>query len=177
MIINLYGRTVKLITSRNPQANAKLERVLQTIDNIPRTFKVQNMKVDDENPWDGILASIIFALRATVHTTTQYTPAQLIFRRDTIINQHHDVDWETIRTRKQELINKGNERENHKQINHSYKQGDKVLLKNAWKTKSNQDAYLDPYVIAAVRNNGTVRARKGRITDTFNIQNLTTYKE
>ena len=79
MIINDYGITVKPITSRNPQANAILERVHQTIGNILRTFKVQNMVLDDENPWEGILASTMFALRATVHTTTQHTPAQLIF--------------------------------------------------------------------------------------------------
>ena len=69
---------MKPITSRNPKANAILERVHQTIGNILRTFKVQNMVMDDENPWDGILASTMVALRATVHTTTQYTPAQLI---------------------------------------------------------------------------------------------------
>ena len=135
------------------------------------------MVLDDKNPWDGILASTMFALRATVHTTTQYTPAQLIFGRDSIINRRHEIDWETIRKRKQNLINKGNERENRNRISHTYKIGDKVLLKNAWKTKFNQDAYIGPYVITAVRNNGTVRARKGRVTDTFNIRNLTPYKE
>ena len=80
MIINDYGITVKPITSRNPQANAILERVQQTIGNILRTFKVQNMVMD------GILASTMFNLRATVHTTTQYTLAQSIFGRDSIIN-------------------------------------------------------------------------------------------
>ena len=86
MISNDYGITVKPITSRNSQANAILERVHQTIGNILCSFKVQNMELDDENPWDGILASTMFALRATVHTTTQYTSAQLICGRDTIIN-------------------------------------------------------------------------------------------
>ena len=100
MIINNYGITVKPITSRNPQVNAILERVYQTIGNILRTFKVQNMVLDDENPWDGILASTMFALRATVHTTTQYTPAQLIFGRDSLINQGHDVNWVINRKRK-----------------------------------------------------------------------------
>ena len=70
MIINDYGIMVKPITSRNPQANAILERVHQTIGNILHTFKVQNMVLDDENPWDGILASTMFALKAMVHTTT-----------------------------------------------------------------------------------------------------------
>ena len=82
-----------------------------------------------------------------------------------------------MKKRKQDLINKGNAHKNKKRKNHAYQIGDKVLLRNAWKTKFNQDAYLGPYVITAVRNNGTVRARKGRVTDTFNIRNLTPYKE
>ena len=43
-----------------------------------------------------------------------------------------------------------------------YKKGDKILLKHAWKTKFNQDAYLGPYTITAVRKNGTVRVHKGK---------------
>ena len=70
------------------------------------------MVLDDDNLWDGILASTMFALRATVHTTTQYTPAQLVFGCDSILNQSHDVDWEAVKKRKQDLINKGNTHEN-----------------------------------------------------------------
>ena len=71
--------------------------------------------------------------------------------------------------RKQDLINEGNRRENRKRIFHAYKQGDKVLLKDAWGTIFNQDAYIRPYIITAIRNNSTLRACKGRVTDTFNI--------
>ena len=71
------------------------------------------MILDDKNPWDGILSSTKFALRATLLITTQYTPVQLIFGHNAIINQRHDVDWETIRKQKQDFINKGNKRENH----------------------------------------------------------------
>ena len=77
----------------------------------------------------------------------------------------------------QDLINKGNAQENKKRYIHTYQTGDKVLLRNAWKTKFNQNVYLGPYVITAVRDNGTVRVGKGRITDIFNIHNLTPYKE
>ena len=45
-----------------------LERIHQTIGNIIRTLKVQNMVIDDENPWDEVLAPTMFALRATVCT-------------------------------------------------------------------------------------------------------------
>ena len=172
-----YGITKRPITARNPQANAILERVHQTIGNIIRTMKVHEMTLDDENPWDGILASTMFALRATVHTTTKFTPTQLVFGRDAILNTRHEADWHIIKKRKQDLINRGNDRENRSRLEHTYKVGDKVLLKNEWKTKFNQDAYKGPLVITAVRNNGTVRARYGRVTDTYNLRNIVPYKE
>ena len=109
-----YGILIRPITTRNPQANAILERVHQTIGNIIRTFKVNKMVLDDENPWNGILATTMFALRATVHTTSQYTPAQLVFGRDSILNVRHEANWKIIKERKQKLINKGNERKNKK---------------------------------------------------------------
>ena len=133
-----YGIKVTPITTRNPQANSVLERVHQTIGNIIRTFKIQNMKLDDDDPWAGILASTMFALRTTVHTTTQHTPSQLVFGRDSILNVQNEANWQLIKERKQKLINSGNERENKTRVNHEYKVGDEILLKNAWKTKFNQ---------------------------------------
>ena len=58
-----------------------------------------------------------------------------------------------------------------------YYTGDKVLFKNAWKTKFNQDEYIGPYMVAEVRTNGTVRTRKGNVTDTYNLRNITSFKE
>ena len=63
MIINDYGIKVRPITSRLSLAKAILEGVHQIIGDILRTFKVQNMVWDDENPWDSILISTLFALR------------------------------------------------------------------------------------------------------------------
>ena len=54
------------------------------------------MALDDKNPWDGILASTVFTPRAAVHTTRQYTSAQLIFGHALRLIQRYDVDWEKI---------------------------------------------------------------------------------
>jgi hypothetical protein len=48
MIENDYSIKRKSNTVQNPQANAILERVHQTIENIIRTFSKENM--DEENP-------------------------------------------------------------------------------------------------------------------------------
>jgi transposase InsO family protein len=53
MVKNDYGLNIKPITTRNPQANAIIERVHQTIGNIIRTFDVQ--KMDQNDPWSGMI--------------------------------------------------------------------------------------------------------------------------
>ena len=78
----------------------------------------------------------MFAMRSTVHTTTQHTPSQLVFGRDVILNINQEANWQLIKQRKQALINKGNQKENRRRQSHVYHTGDKVLLKNVWKTKN-----------------------------------------
>ena len=112
-----YGITVKSITSRNTQANSILEWVHQTISHIIRTFKVQDMVSDDENSWDRILASTMFALRATVHTAMP-----------SIFNTRHEANWHLIEKLKQDSINKGNQRTNRNWKEQTYNKEDKVLL-------------------------------------------------
>ena len=68
MIREDYGLKKKPITARNPQANAIIERVHQTIGQMIRTSEVQEMD-NVIDPFKGILAAIYFAIRAMVHTT------------------------------------------------------------------------------------------------------------
>ena len=94
-----------------------------------RTFELENKYLDKEDPWKSILGAVAFAVRSTIHTTTQSTPAQLVYGRDMILNIKHMANWEFIRARKQKMINKNNQRENSKRIPHEYKQGDQVLIR------------------------------------------------
>jgi hypothetical protein len=98
MVKNDCGLKLKPITTRNPQANAIVERVHQTIGNIIRTFNVQSMDSDD--PWTGMLAATMFAVRATCHTTLQASPMQLAFGRDAILNIKTHIELGTHSTTK-----------------------------------------------------------------------------
>ena len=62
-----YGLKRKPITNINPQSNAIIKRIHQTIGNIIRTFDVSN--IVNNNPQSGIIATTMFAVRATYHTT------------------------------------------------------------------------------------------------------------
>jgi transposase InsO family protein len=91
MVQRDYGVKRKPITTQNPQANSIIERVHQTIGNIIRTFQIGQIKLDEDDPWSGVLAAMMFATRATYHMTTQATQAQLVFGREAILNTKFDV--------------------------------------------------------------------------------------
>ena len=157
MMANDYKIPCNSISMIIPQVSTIVERVHQTISDIIRTLKIQHMDLDNKNPWEGILSSTMFAIRSTVHTTTHHTLSQLISGRDTILNINQEANWQLNKQCKQVLINKGNQKENQSRQSHVYHTGDKVLLKNAWKTKFNQDIYIGPYTVTEVRNNGAIR--------------------
>ena len=98
MCQNDYCLKSRPITTRNPQSNAIIKQIHQTIGNIILTFDVSNIVNND--PWSGILAATMFSSSATYHTTLQACPMQLVFGRDAILNIKHVADWEHIRQRK-----------------------------------------------------------------------------
>ena len=71
-------------------------------------FQVNNHELEQNEPWSGILSSVIFAMQSTIHTTTQATPMQLVFRRDTIMSLTYDTYWHKIKQRTKNLINPSN---------------------------------------------------------------------
>jgi hypothetical protein len=177
MVRNDYGIKSKPITKRNPQANAIIERVHQTIGNIIRTFQVQDNYLDENDPWEGILAATMFAIRATYHTTLQATPSQLVFGRDAILNVQFEANWNLIHERKQRIIKKNNEAENTKRIPHSYHINDKVLFKEIEKSKYGSDPWIGPCIICQIKDNGTVTIQRGPVIETVNIRLIKSYKE
>ena len=176
MLKNDYGITCKPITTRNPQANAIIERVHQVIGNIIRTFELQENYLDEKNPWKGILSATAFAVRSTYHTTLKKSPGQLVFGRDMVFNIEHIANWEYIRASKQKLIQKNNVLENSKRSPHDYSVGDKVMLRIGSENKYEQP-YSGPHTILHVGKNGTVHLQIGAVLDTVNIRHIEPYKE
>ena len=174
MIMTDYGVKKKPITSRNPQANAIVERIHQVIGNMVRAFELEDS--EDDDPWKGILSAVAFAVRSTLHSTLKKTPGQLVFGRDMILNIQHQADWEYIKQKKQNKINENNKRENSKRKPHTYRVGDKVLLRKGTENKY-ESPYSGPHEILQVNDNGTVRMTVNAVTDTYNIRRIKPYKE
>jgi hypothetical protein len=89
----------KVISMQNPQVNAIVECVHQTLGNLIRSFVLQNKPYyDSDDPWGGILAAASFTMRTTYHTTLHMMPGQLIFGRDMVLNTRYLADWTAIKT-------------------------------------------------------------------------------
>jgi len=180
MIKEDYGITRRGTTVRNPQANSILERIHQTLGNIVRTFEPQDLDMDSDSPWEGILSAAMFALRSTYHTTLQATPMQLVFGRDAFLNVKFEADWQLIKERKQARINANNQRENQKRKPHTYQVGDKVLynvVQGTIKPKYGQNPFAGPYEVLRANNNGTVVLQKGPVIETVNIRLIKPFRE
>jgi transposase InsO family protein len=172
-----YGIVRKLITARNPQSNSIIERVHQVLHNMIRVLDLQDARDLPEYGWTGILAAVRQAIRSTVHTTTRATPTQLVFGRDALLNVSFEANWQYIRDRKQRLITQNNQRENSRRIPHTYKVGDKVMVKLDPKRKHGSDQYKGTFTVTQVYDNGTVKLSRatpegGAVYETWNIRNV-----
>jgi len=175
MVTNDYGIKKKPITTRNPQANAIIERVHQVLGNIIRTFELEENYLDEDDPWSGILSAAAFAVRTTYHTTTQASPGQLVFGRDMVLNIKHIANWKAIKDRKTKIIQKNNKIQNSKRRPHTYRVNDQVLLERH-KPHKYEQPYKGPYKVLQVNTNGTVRLKMGAVTNTVNIRRIVPYR-
>jgi hypothetical protein len=104
------------------------------------------------------------AIRSTYHTSLQATPCQLMFGRDMIHNIAFKANWDQIQQRKQDIINKSNQKENKSssQIPYEYKVGDQVLLETTGILRKLSTPRTGPYPVTNVYNNGTIRIQKDK---------------
>ena len=95
-------------------------------------FLTKNLKeqtFDYIDPFGSILASIAWAVRASYNSTTESTPAQMVFGRDMIFNLQTLINWKDLSIRKQRLVDKSNLRENKNRVDYDYQIDDLVYIK------------------------------------------------
>ena len=85
------------ISVRNPPANTIMKNAHQTIGSIMLALKIQNLDFEDDNPWEWIFSSTMFAIYYTVHNTMEQITSYLVFGRDTILNINHKANiWSLV---------------------------------------------------------------------------------
>jgi transposase InsO family protein len=172
-----YGVKQKHSTSHNPQSNGVIERIHQVVGNSLRTFQLESATLNEADPWSVHLASVAWAIRSTYHTVLRASPGQLVFGRDMVLPIQFEADWARIKLQKQETIDKSNAQENATRISHDYQVGDKVLVEKPGKIRKMSQPRTGPFEIIKVHTNGTVRIRRGNVTEQVNIRRLTPYFE
>jgi hypothetical protein len=158
-----------------------IERAHQTIHNLIRSQNITDATSLQNGSWEGILSAVCFAMRATVHTTTQATPTQLVFQRDAIHNIRFEADWQYIKERRQRRILQNNAKENAKRKAHVYQVNDTVKVLQDPNRKHGAALYKGPFRITQVNDNGTVVLRQdtangGAVSQTWNIRNILPYR-
>jgi len=176
MIAN-YGLERAQTTPYNPQSNGIIERVHQVLADALRTFELEERDLDEADPWTPFLAATAFAIRSTYHTTLGATPAQLVFQRDMILPIKFQADWMRIQQRRQKEINRNNSRENKRRIPHAYKVGDLVSKTRPGILPKLRRKREGPFEVIAVFDNGTVRIRRGAVTERLNIRRIHPYQD
>jgi transposase InsO family protein len=171
-----YGIKAKPTTSHNPQANAIIERVHKVVNNMLRSFDLEQENLEEDNPFEYFLQSTAWAIRSTYHTTLQATPCQLVFGRDMIHNIAFKANWNQIQKRKQDIINKSNQKENKSRIPYEYKVGDQVLLETPGILRKLSTPRTGPYPVTQVYNNGTVQIQKGIVKERVNIRRIAPFQ-
>ena len=172
-----FGMTRRPSTEYNPQSHGVIETVHRMVGNTLRTFELENQELDEHYPWTPFLSATVWAIRSTYHTVLDATPGQVVFGRDMILPIQFKTDWASIQLRRKEQIQKDNDRINRSRLRHTYTVGQKVLLAKPGILRKMSTPREGPYEIVYVYTNGTVRIRRGPVTQRVNIRRITPYYE
>jgi transposase InsO family protein len=161
------------ITVKNPRANAIVERMHKILGDMLRTQLASRYAT--ENPVEDLLSAAAYALRATVHGVTQYTPAQLVFSKDMILRTNVEANMELVRLRREAAVRQNNLRENKRRIKHTYHVGDKVLILSGGLDPKLQ-LHSGPYKVVGVnQSTGTLSIQRRNYVEPINIRNVRPY--
>ena len=171
-MLTSYGIKRQPTTVKNPQANAILERVHLTMGDQLRmaSFSYETWQQDVR----AVCKATAWALRSTIHSTINYSPGQLAFGRDMIMQNRITADWERIKEKRMRAAVKSNARENSTRVAHTYEIGQLVLIVRNDKdvTRKLRQPTEGPYEILRVYRNGTVKIRRGNYDEILSIRRI-----
>ena len=102
-------------TVKNPQSNAIVERLHQTLSTIISISLHQNPPTSFEEVSSMVhrkCAAAQFAIRAASHSQHKFSPGEMAFGRHMLLPFSVQINWDEILRRKQSLVDKANLREN-----------------------------------------------------------------
>ena len=100
-----------------------------------------------------------------------------MFGRDVILPISIRANWPRSKEKRQLEILRNNARENAGRVPHSYKIGEKVLLRKEGILRKLASPRDGPFEITRVYDNGTVQINRGAVSERVNIRRLMPYNE
>jgi hypothetical protein len=182
-LLSSYGINAVPTTVKNPRANAILERVHGVMGDMLRTYNfaeehvIQQRGRDQQDPFDGFIAAVSFAIRATYQTAIGTSPASLVFRRDMFFPTKYVANWKLMKERRNEQMMRGVQRENKKRIAHHYRVGELVLIRHDMDGQvypKQQRPTSGPFRITAIRGS-TLEIDCGRYEMKINMRRVQPY--
>ena len=101
-----------------------------------------------------------------------------MFGRDMLLDMSYEPDWEALRIKRQNKINKSDIRENLRRFKYDYEIGDKAAIKkdvNNDIIQSMDQPNEGPYPIVKVYTDGTIRIQRGANQERINIRRVSPY--
>ena len=128
-----------------------------------------------DDPIKDMTSSAAYAIRATVHGTTKYSPSQLAYAKDMVLRTNVEASIEHIRQRREVAIYKNNQRENRRRIKYKYKAGDRVLVLTG-RLDPKMKLHQGPYrVLSYAKESGTLHIQRKNYVEPINIRNVRPY--
>ena len=165
-------------TIKNPQSNAVVERLHQTLkttiaislrENPPNSFEEVSSLIHRK------CASAQFAIRATIHSHNKMSPGEMAFGRHMLYPFSKQIDWQQIMNRKQKIIDVANIKENAKRKYFDYKVGDLILILNKQGNRGKLEPSTlpeGPWKIVQIHTNGTVSILRNKYVERLNIRRI-----
>ena len=124
---------------------------------------------------ESALSSSVYAINGAIHSTTNVSPAALVFQRDLLLPIQCLTNWETIRHKKQLRAHHNNYMENLRRRPFTYTPNMEVMLQDPSGVKLSAKS-RGPYKISKVHSNGTVTiCLKNNVFQRVNIRRIKPY--
>ena len=170
-------------TVKNPQSNAIVERMHQSIstmlaislrENPPSKFEEVSTLVHSK------CMAAQYAIRATVNTSLKHTPGELAFGRSMLHPFPSTVNWSQLLKDKQKRINDINLKENQGRKEFDYQVGQKILILNKNQMKGKLEPTVlneGPWTISKVHTNGTITILRNKYLERINVRRVRPFFE
>jgi hypothetical protein len=174
-----HGIQAKPTTVKNPQANAVVERLYQTITSSMRaalTASPPDLQQDINLIVATVLQNAAYAIWAVIHHMLKAMPGSLVFHRDMILDILLVADLIEISQCRQQLIDQKTIKANPHCISHDFQPAEEVLVLTHNPDKLEPRVH-GPYRVEQVHVNGTITIRRAPgITQRINICRVKPYR-